>query len=375
MSTREVIPIARSSGANRSQLSAPGTSQPSFNGSPPQEGMHCAGAWRGWDRQGRLSLRSSRDGNRRGGFVGRLRLRFLRLGPRALERHKRARLWGSCSKPSISGTDALAQIRIRRATLIPARLWKKRRRWQVGCPSCNASRHLLLRAEAAWAGGRSRRCCPGDPALVRTDSTEARPANEWRARRVAVPVNSLDETANTARGTVRRGDFRSMAVRRRCMEGAGMPIRTCNKSWRCMEARTEKRQALTVFESLGASPASRRFANSFGPTYQGVPRGARATTQSNQYGLTKTPKRKFYRCCRGECAMRRLPEPYLFPTKQWTTMYRRFWASWACPPRGEAVVVRPKMAKWRPWTQSQSLIPRQANLAARPDARYSGTVR
>jgi len=29
---------------------------------------------------------------------------------------------------------------------------------------------------------------------------------------------------------------------------------------------TEKRQALTVFESLGASPARGRFANSFGPT-------------------------------------------------------------------------------------------------------------
>jgi DNA-binding CsgD family transcriptional regulator len=50
----------------------------------------------------------------------------------------------------------------------------------------------------------------------------------------------------------------------------------------------EKREALTLFESLGASPASRALRKQFRANgIRGVPRGVRATTQSNQYGLTK----------------------------------------------------------------------------------------
>jgi DNA-binding CsgD family transcriptional regulator len=50
----------------------------------------------------------------------------------------------------------------------------------------------------------------------------------------------------------------------------------------------EKREALTIFEALGASPASRALRKQCrAEGIKGVPRGARATTQSNQYGLTK----------------------------------------------------------------------------------------
>jgi ATP/maltotriose-dependent transcriptional regulator MalT len=50
----------------------------------------------------------------------------------------------------------------------------------------------------------------------------------------------------------------------------------------------EKREALEIFERLGASPASRALRKQFrADGVKGVPRGARASTQSNQHGLTK----------------------------------------------------------------------------------------
>jgi DNA-binding CsgD family transcriptional regulator len=51
---------------------------------------------------------------------------------------------------------------------------------------------------------------------------------------------------------------------------------------------TEKREALEIFEHLGASPASRALRKQFrAEGVKGVPRGARASTQSNQHGLTR----------------------------------------------------------------------------------------
>lgn len=50
----------------------------------------------------------------------------------------------------------------------------------------------------------------------------------------------------------------------------------------------EKREALAIFEGLGAAPAARAIRRQFrAEGIKRVPRGARPTTQSNQFGLTK----------------------------------------------------------------------------------------
>ena len=51
---------------------------------------------------------------------------------------------------------------------------------------------------------------------------------------------------------------------------------------------SEKREALAIFEGLGAAPASRAIRRQFrADGIKRVPRGARPTTQSNQFGLTR----------------------------------------------------------------------------------------
>jgi DNA-binding CsgD family transcriptional regulator len=51
---------------------------------------------------------------------------------------------------------------------------------------------------------------------------------------------------------------------------------------------SDKREALTIFESLGASPAARTLRKQFRTEgVKGVPRGARPSTQSNPHGLTR----------------------------------------------------------------------------------------
>jgi DNA-binding CsgD family transcriptional regulator/tetratricopeptide (TPR) repeat protein len=51
---------------------------------------------------------------------------------------------------------------------------------------------------------------------------------------------------------------------------------------------SDKREALAIFESLGASPAARALRKQFrAEGVKGVPRGARASTQSNPHGLTR----------------------------------------------------------------------------------------
>jgi len=51
---------------------------------------------------------------------------------------------------------------------------------------------------------------------------------------------------------------------------------------------TQKREALVLFEGLGAAPAARAIRKQFrAEGVKRVPRGARSTTQSNQFGLTK----------------------------------------------------------------------------------------
>jgi DNA-binding CsgD family transcriptional regulator/tetratricopeptide (TPR) repeat protein len=50
----------------------------------------------------------------------------------------------------------------------------------------------------------------------------------------------------------------------------------------------DRREALAIFESLGASPAARALRKQFrAEGVKGVPRGARASTQSNAHGLTR----------------------------------------------------------------------------------------
>jgi DNA-binding CsgD family transcriptional regulator len=51
---------------------------------------------------------------------------------------------------------------------------------------------------------------------------------------------------------------------------------------------SDKREALAVFEGLGASPAARALRKQFrAEGVKGLPRGARASTQSNPHGLTR----------------------------------------------------------------------------------------
>jgi DNA-binding CsgD family transcriptional regulator/tetratricopeptide (TPR) repeat protein len=51
---------------------------------------------------------------------------------------------------------------------------------------------------------------------------------------------------------------------------------------------SEKREALAIFENLGSSPGSRALRRQFrADGIKGVPRGARASTQTNPYGLTR----------------------------------------------------------------------------------------
>jgi DNA-binding CsgD family transcriptional regulator/tetratricopeptide (TPR) repeat protein len=53
-------------------------------------------------------------------------------------------------------------------------------------------------------------------------------------------------------------------------------------------AESDKREALAVFEGLGASPAARALRKQFrAEGVKGLPRGARASTQSNPHGLTR----------------------------------------------------------------------------------------
>jgi DNA-binding NarL/FixJ family response regulator len=50
----------------------------------------------------------------------------------------------------------------------------------------------------------------------------------------------------------------------------------------------EKREALAIFEALDASPAARAIRKQFrAEGVKRIPRGARPTTQSNQFGLTR----------------------------------------------------------------------------------------
>jgi DNA-binding CsgD family transcriptional regulator len=195
---------------------------------------------------------------------------------------------GANKTARMSALTALAQIRIRRGDPDPSSPLEEAQTLADQLPHLRRRATLAVaRAEGAWlADDRESVVRAILPVYELTRQTlDPRMNGElavWLFR-----VNSLD--ARRARfaepyAAEISGDWRSSAD---AWKELGCPYELATVL-ALYGSETDKRQALAVFENLGASPASRALRKEFrAHGIKGVPRGARATTQSNQYGLTK----------------------------------------------------------------------------------------
>lgn len=233
---------------------------------------------------------------------------------------------------------------------------------------------MLLRAEAAWLADDREGVVRAILPLYELTRQKLDPRMNGELAVWLFRVNSLDERRTQLAEPYAAeisGQWRSAAD---AWKELGCPYEHATVL-ALYGSETEKRQALTVFESLGASPASRALRKQFrAHGIKGVPRGARATTQSNQYGLTKREAEVLSLLSRGmrNAAIARA----LFVSHKTVDHHvSSILGKLGVPSRGEAVVVSQKWQNGAHGLSRNHSIPRQANLAARPDARYSGTVR
>jgi DNA-binding CsgD family transcriptional regulator len=102
----------------------------------------------------------------------------------------------------------------------------------------------------------------------------------WRAKALNAIPDQLPEPYLAEMD----GDWREAAD---LWEELGCPYeRACMLAW--YGAETEKLEALATFEALGAQPAAQKLRKTLRDQgVRGVPRGARTSTRTNEYGLTK----------------------------------------------------------------------------------------
>jgi DNA-binding CsgD family transcriptional regulator len=275
----------------------------------------------------------------------------------------------------IPALTALAQIRIRRGDPDPSSPLEEAQTLAGQRPQLQRLAALaVVRAEAAWLSDDREGVVRAILPVYELTRQKLDPRMNGELAVWLFRVNSLDERRTQLAEPYAAeisGQWRSAAD---AWKERGCPYEHATVL-ALYGSETEKRQALTVFESLGASPASRALRKQFrAHGIKGVPRGARATTQSNQYGLTKREAEVLSLLSRGmrNAAIARA----LFVSHKTVDHHvSSILGKLGVPSRGEAVVVSQKWQNGAHGPSRNHSIPRQANLAARPDARYSGTVR
>jgi len=275
----------------------------------------------------------------------------------------------------IPALTALAQIRIRRGDPDPSSPLEEAQTLAGQPPQLQRLAALaVVRAEAAWLSDDREGVVRAILPVYELTRQKLDPRMNGELAVWLFRVNSLDERRTQLAEPYAAeisGQWRSAAD---AWKELGCPYEHATVL-ALYGSETEKRQALTVFESLGASPASRALRKQFrAHGIKGVPRGARATTQSNQYGLTKREAEVLSLLSRGmrNAAIARA----LFVSHKTVDHHvSSILGKLGVPSRGEAVVVTQKWQNGAHGPSRNHSIPRQANLAARPDARYPGTVR